>query len=108
MNQLDSLLINSQETFKDLFDNAHDLIHLLHPSGEIIYINRSWEKLLGFMQNEVEGKSIYSFIIDEDIERFKQYREFVIQGAYSGDEEIIISFKIKSNKIVDVEGFVSV
>jgi hypothetical protein len=32
----------NEEWFKDLFDNAHDLIHIAKPEGTLLYANASW------------------------------------------------------------------
>lgn len=107
MNRIQNDLITSLETFKDLFDHAHDLIHIVEPDGAIIYVNKAWERILEFPQSEVQGKSIYSYVTPEDASRFKDYRESIIQGA-SNETEIVLGLKAKSGRIVHVEGFISV
>lgn len=107
LENLDLQLVENLETFKDLFDSAHDLIHIAHTSGELIYINHAWEKLIEFSQDEVRGKSIYQFVVDKDREKFMEYRNEVIQ-AKSVDKEVLVGLTTKTGKTVYIEGFVSV
>lgn len=94
------------ESFKDLFDHAHDLIHIVEPGGSILYINNAWNKLFGYTEKEVQGQSIYSFIDLTDRERFKAYREQILQNIDT-QKHITISMIAKDGRRVFVEGFVS-
>ncbi len=91
---------------KDLFDSAHDLIQIVHLDGTLIYVNKSWATLLEYGQDEIQGKSIYSFIKETDLSNFIQYRKEVINGI-TKDREIVFSLKTKSGRNVSVEGFIS-
>jgi two-component system sensor kinase FixL len=106
MRELQHPIFDKFETYKDLFDNAHDLIHLVEPDGKILYVNHAWEKNLGYSEEEVRGKLIYSLIIDEDKRRFKQYRESLLSGAGS-EEEITVGLVTKAGNIVYAAGFIS-
>lgn len=95
------------ETYKDLFDNAHDLIHLVHLDGTLLYANKAWMKLLGYSLEEIKGKSIYSFIAENNRKQYIAYRENIIKGRVQ-DEEILTAFKTKTGDEIVLEGFISV
>lgn len=99
-------IIERLETYKDLFDNAHDLIHLVEPDGRILYVNRAWEKLLGYSQNDIEGKMIDAYVHEPDRARFMDYRRAVMKGM-ERNREIVVRLVTKDSDIVFVEGFVS-
>jgi len=40
-------LTESENRYRDLFDNAHDLIMAVAPGGRFLYVNRSWAEVLG-------------------------------------------------------------
>ena len=101
-------LFESLETYKDLFDNAHDLIHLVHIDGTLLYINKAWTDLLGYTQQEIRGKSIYSFVVEKDRARYKEYREKIISNSNRHVDEIIVSMQAKGGRVVTLEGFISV
>jgi two-component system, LuxR family, sensor kinase FixL len=103
----DNQLIENLETYKDLFDHAHDLIHIVYPDGTILYVNKAWEKHLAYKQEEVQGRSIYSIVVPEDREAFMRYRQEVIKGI-SQDKQVVVSLQSRSGETVTVEGFVSV
>ena len=94
------------ETYKDLVENAHDLIHLVEPDGRILYVNNAWEKNLGYSEEAIRGELIYSLVIPEDRTRFKEYRESLLSGAIS-EQEITLGFLTKGGNIMYAAGFVS-
>lgn len=96
----------TNEWLKDLFNNAHDLIQIVHLDGTLLYVNNSWSKLLGYQEEEITGKSLYSFIKEEDQLRYRQYRQHILDGN-NADKEIIFKLKKKSGEIVIVEGLIS-
>ncbi|MDQ3552003.1 MAG: PAS domain S-box protein, partial [Bacteroidota bacterium] len=100
-------VFESQETFKDLFDNAHDLIHLVHLDGTLLYVNNAWMRVLQYSQEEVKGKSVYDFIDRQDRNLFIDYRNKVINGT-TFTKEISVRFISKTGKKIWLEGLVSV
>jgi PAS domain S-box-containing protein len=89
-----------------VFDNVHDLVHIIEPEGTIVYVNNSWRKLLGYNLEEIKHSTIYSFVAPEDTDRFRLYRENVINGKHH-EEQITICLVTKAGKRIYVEGFVS-
>jgi two-component system sensor kinase FixL len=106
MRDLQHPIFDKFETYKDLFDHAHDLIHLAQPDGRLLYVNQAWEKHLGYREGEVRGKLIYSLLLPEDKTRFKEYREALLSGAIS-DQEITVGLVTKTGDVVHAAGFVS-
>lgn len=97
--------LNSDEWLRDLFDQAHDLIQVVHVNGTILHVNMAWSKVLGYSPAEIRDQSIFSFIHDDDKERYHAYREHVLLGNSAGP----ITFRLvtKQNTYVTVEGIVS-
>lgn len=106
MSSLKQEILHKLETYKDLFDNAHDLIHVIEPDGRIIYVNKAWEAVLGYSQDEIEGKSIYSFVQESDRSAFRDYRNNILTGNYN-EKQIVVGLIAKSGDIVYLEGFIS-
>lgn len=101
-----SQLIESEERYRDLFDNANDLIHFITPEGNIIYVNNAWMNSLGYSLEELQNKSIYTYIHEKDKKTFQQYRENLIAGK-PDTKGITITFISKKGTEVITEGFVS-
>jgi two-component system, LuxR family, sensor kinase FixL len=66
------------KAFKDIFDNTSDFIHYVTPEGEIELVNSTWLNTLGYIFEEVKGKSIYNFIHPDFLEAYKITRRNVI------------------------------
>ena len=98
MNNLHQYIFESLDTYKDLFDNAHDLIHIAAPDGQLIYINNAWKRLLGYTKEEAHGASVYNFIMESDRDRFKKYREEILKG--SSQNEITVQCRTKTGNTV--------
>lgn len=96
----------NDEHYKNLFDHAHDLIHIVEPDGKILYINKAWSKALEYNEEEISGRSIYSFVDEADRERFITYRTEILNGKVQ-DSEIMITLISKTGNRIIAEGFIS-
>ncbi|MCA1761463.1 MAG: PAS domain S-box protein [Cryomorphaceae bacterium] len=67
--------------FEELLENASDLIQELNSDGEIVYINKSWIKTLGFSREEVFEKPFVDFIETVEKQAYQHYFEQVKQGS---------------------------
>lgn len=99
-------LKESEESYKDLFDNAMDLIDIAASDGSIMYVNRAWQQALGYSEEELKGTSIYDLVIEKERERFRAYRERIIAGL-PALETLITTVKSKDGKEIIIEGFIS-
>ena len=106
MNKQTHFPFENQEGYQQLFNNAHDLIHFVHPDGRLIYVNNSWMNILGYTQDEIHGRSIESFIDDADKEKFLKYRNWILSSQDNGDR-ILITMVSKNGTKVKVEGFIT-
>jgi two-component system, LuxR family, sensor kinase FixL len=106
LNDIQQYIFYNLETYRDLFDNAHDLIHIVEPNGNVLYVNNSWSTVLGYSISEVQGRSIYSIVDEKDKERFRAYRQMILSGGDSR-KEVIVAFRSKHGRLVQLEGFVS-
>ena len=97
----------NEETVIDFFENAHDLLQIVALDGTLIYVNHSWSKLLGYSLSEIRGKSLYSFIYEEDRPFFLAYRDNVLAGS-SDLRQITFRCVTKGGDIVFLEGAGSV
>ncbi|MCD6064733.1 MAG: putative Histidine kinase [Flavipsychrobacter sp.] len=99
-------LQESEERYKDLFDNATDLIHICAPEGEIWYVNNAWTDTLGYTDDETKGSSLYDYVAEQDFPQLKKYRERIIAG-HKPAERLIISLVTKDKKLVTAEASIT-
>ena len=57
-----SFLLDSENHFRELVENANDAIALLSPEGIIEFVNRGTEKLLGWTRKELLGSHIRTVV----------------------------------------------
>ena len=73
------LIRDREQQFRALSENAPDIIYTINANGRFSYVNPSWERILGHMKEDVEGKRFIDFVKKEDIKRFihvfKQIRD---------------------------------
>ena len=60
--QAEEGLRESEERYRDLFENANDLIQSVAPDGSLVYVNRAWRETLGYSEEEIPGLSLFDVI----------------------------------------------
>lgn len=98
--------LESDEKYRNLFDNASDLIHIADASGRILYVNNAWSTTLGYDVEELKGKLIFDFIKEDEVETFKETRNKIVEGKQSSTQ-VRINFVKNNGQEVNVEGSIS-
>lgn len=62
-----------------LFTYSPDLIVLARDSGEIIKVNRTAERILGYSPDEMVGKNVWDFIAEEDRKETIKFRQSIME-----------------------------
>jgi len=60
-------LKESEEKFRDLFENANDLIQIVDAGGKYLYVNRKWCEKLGLTENEAKQLHFTDIVKKEQI-----------------------------------------
>lgn len=55
-------LMESEERYRELFENTTDLIQLVAPNGQLLYVNRAWRETFGYSEEEISNLSIFQLI----------------------------------------------
>ena len=63
-------LRESEERFRLLFENAPVPFHSLDADGHLLRVNKAWQKLFGYAQEEVIGRWFGEFLAPSSIDRF--------------------------------------
>ncbi|MBL4624155.1 MAG: PAS domain S-box protein, partial [Flavobacteriales bacterium] len=100
-----TLLEKSEQQYRDLFENATDLIQSVDADGTILYVNNSWKKTLGYTTKELENKNIFDIIADKSKDHCKEVFSKILKGETVDRIEII--FNTKEGKEIIVEGNIS-
>lgn len=98
-------LQESEERFRDLLENANDLIQSVAPDGHFLYVNKTWRKILGYSEKEVANLMLWDIIHPDSISRCKEVFQRVMSGGMVSNFEAV--FVAKDGKLVPVEGNVN-
>jgi len=97
-------LRQSEERYRDLFENSTDLIQVLGPDSSLRYVNRAWRETLGYGEEEISGLSIFDVIHPDCTDCGPEFKN-VVCGLMNGRFETI--FITKDRHKIIVEGNVS-
>jgi PAS domain S-box-containing protein len=84
-------LRESEERYRELFENAKDATYVHDLSGRYLSVNRAAEKLSGYTRGEILGRSFINFVPSEQIEKISEHlcRKLVAEGETSYESEVI-------------------
>ncbi len=94
-------LEQSEERYRDLFENATDLIHNVDIPGNIIYVNDAWKKTLGYSDADIKKLNIFKIIHPESQEHFLRIFERISKGETVDKFEIALVTKASTTILVE-------
>lgn len=77
----------SEERYRDFYENAPDGYHSIGPDGTILEVNNTWCRMLGYERDEVIGKMKFTELLTED--GLKTFQEFKEKGSIENVEYYI-------------------
>jgi PAS domain S-box-containing protein len=98
-------LRESEERYRDLFENATDLIQSVGSDGKYIFTNRRWRETLGYTKDEVTRLTMYDVLAPDCHDHCRQLFGGLMQGAQVECSET--TFLTKDGRRVVVEGNLS-
>lgn len=99
-------LIESEERYRDLFENASDLIQSVDIKGDIVYVNNAWKKTLGYSDNEVMGQTIFELLHPDGKNHCVNFFTNLIKSKSKEAVKTTIELKHKNGTKITVEGSV--
>jgi len=95
----------SEERYRDLFENATDLIQSVTADGHFLYVNEAWRNTLGYSEEEVADLSLWDIIHTDSRTNFRK----VLQKVMAGEpvDNIEVTFMTNGGKSIIVEGNVN-
>lgn len=96
----------SEERYRDLFENANDMIQSVGPDLRFIYVNRAWKDTLGYSDEEVKDLRLTDIIHPDNREQFMGAFKETMSNCKEL-ERVEAVFITKNGKSVPVEGNVN-
>lgn len=78
----------SEERYRELFENANDVVYSADLEGNITSINREGERLTEYSQEELLGRNMAEFIAKEFLDRSKAMLQAKLEGSSKTTYEI--------------------
>ena len=104
-NDANQALAESEARYRDLLENASDLIQSVSPDGRFRFVNQAWKRTLGYSDAEIDQLRVW------DVARAGRDTEdnSVVQGilADDGRGRFEALFVTKSGEEIPVEGIVN-
>jgi PAS domain S-box-containing protein len=100
--QAESALLESEERYRDLFENANDLIQSVNPYGRFLYVNRAWREILGYSEADIAKMNVFDIVHpDHKIRCRDVFYRIMSNGNF---EQLQAAFMTKNGKTIFLEG----
>ncbi len=100
--QAEKVLRESEGQYRDLLDDANDLIQSVAPDSHFLYVNRTWQKVLGYSNEDIANLTLWDIIHPDSRYRCREAFQKVLLGETINNIEAV--FVAKDGKLVSVEG----
>ncbi len=101
----DDALRESEERYRDLFENANDLIQSISVDGRFLFVNQAWKNTLGYDDQDIANMRFVDVVHPDGRADYFEQVEKVLRGETVS--EMTAQLLTKDRRKVWVEGSVS-
>ncbi|HJR17084.1 MAG TPA: PAS domain S-box protein, partial [Gemmatimonadales bacterium] len=101
----DRALRESEERYRDLFDNASDFVCMAAPDGSLLYVNQAWKSGTGYGEDEIGRMQLLDLVHPDSRSHYVQVLERVLRGDRLDHVELVLV--PKAGTPITVEGNLS-
>ncbi len=101
-NKLYKALQESESQYRDLFDNAHELIQGVGENGRFQYVNHNWQTVLGYSAAKAQTMAFEDIIYPDELPQYQQTFQRIARGEQI--DRFGTSFITKAGERIYVEG----
>jgi adenylate cyclase len=103
--QAEAALQESEERYRDLFENASDLILSVDPEGRFLYANRAWQEAMGYSSEQLKEMSLFELLLPKEKIKFAIDFRKVLMGETL--EQIRTMFATQDGRSIVLEGSIN-
>jgi PAS domain S-box-containing protein len=94
-----------EDFFRDLVENAYDLIQSISPEGRFLYVNKAWHETLGYDKKDLATLNVFDVVHPDS----RDHCEAVMKEVMTGEPAVRIDadFVAKDGRRISVEGSAS-
>ena len=92
LKKAEDALQESEENYRYLIDNIHDIVYKINAGGIFTFVSPSWSLLLGHAEDQVVGKSFQLFVHPEDIPDCMAFLQKVME---TGERQEGVEYRVK-------------
>ncbi len=100
-------LKRKEQLYRTVFENTGTAMALIDDDFTISFANRKFHKLIGFYEENVKGRSLLDFMVEEDKRRMKNYNREQKEGSDETPRHIDMQLKTKHEEVTHVLGRMS-
>ena len=89
---IEEALKASEEKYRLLVDNNHDIIYTMSPEGIFLYVSPAWTNILGHPIEEVVGEPFQRFVHPDDVPKCREWLRNVME---TGLHQEGIAYRVK-------------
>jgi two-component system, cell cycle sensor histidine kinase and response regulator CckA len=101
----DLALRESEERYRDLFDNASDLVCMAATDGSLLYVNKAWQHGTGYGDDEIGRMQLLDLVHPDSRLYYAEVVDRVLRGERLDHVELV--FMPKAGTPITVEGNLS-
>ncbi len=98
-------IAESEERYRNFFDNANDMIQSVAPDGRFLQVNAAWRKVLGYDEDDLRSLKLFDIVHPSCLKSCTANFSKVMSGEPIGFLET--KFIAKDGRVVDLEGSAS-
>ena len=99
--QSEARLKHSEEKYRDLFENANDVICIIDSDLKYKDVNKKTEEMLGYTRDEMLNMTVFDIIPAEQIPISEiEFNKLIKEGSY---EKFVGKARTKDGRLIDVE-----